>query len=210
MVDEEDTYPRKQPVQARSRAMVEALLEATARVLADEGPQALNTNRIAELAGASIGSLYQYFPTREALVAALVERELERDLAGLDQLLERSAQAPLEALFETIVHGMIETTRSRRELHRVLLPMVERVHRDRLVQRARDQLTERMVALAEARRGELAARLQEEGGRLEAAVFVAIRAFELTFNAVKTERPELLESPELADDLLRLVRAVLL
>jgi len=67
--------PRKTPRQARARATAEALVEAAARILETEGRAALTTNRIAERAGASVGSLYQYFSNREAIVAALAARE---------------------------------------------------------------------------------------------------------------------------------------
>lgn len=66
--------PRKIPVQARSRATVEAILEATARILEAEGLDAVTTNRVAERAGVSIGSLYQYYPSRDAILAEMVRR----------------------------------------------------------------------------------------------------------------------------------------
>lgn len=69
---------RKQPSQARSLATVETILEAAARVLAKQSLAGFNTNRVAEVAGVSVGSLYQYFPNKEALVAALIEREQQR------------------------------------------------------------------------------------------------------------------------------------
>jgi AcrR family transcriptional regulator len=72
------TYLRKQPRQQRSATTFEAIVEAAARILAEDGPRRLTTNRIAERAGVSVGSLYQYFPNRLAIVRALVERELER------------------------------------------------------------------------------------------------------------------------------------
>ena len=68
------TNPRKSASQERSRATVDALLEATARVLLKEGYDRASINRIAEVAGVSIGSLYQYFPSKEALVAAVIDR----------------------------------------------------------------------------------------------------------------------------------------
>ncbi|WOK17158.1 helix-turn-helix domain-containing protein [Rhodopseudomonas sp. BAL398] len=66
--------PRKIPRQARSRATVEVILDATALLLVDEGFEQTTTNRIAERAGVSIGSLYQYFPNREAVVGAVAQR----------------------------------------------------------------------------------------------------------------------------------------
>ena len=68
------TNPRKSASQKRSQATVQALLDATARVLTREGYDRASTNRIAATAGVSVGSLYQYFPNKEALVAALVAR----------------------------------------------------------------------------------------------------------------------------------------
>ena len=68
------TNPRKSASQERSRSTVDALLEATTRILIKEGYDRASTNRIAEVAGVSIGSLYQYFPSKEALVAAVVDR----------------------------------------------------------------------------------------------------------------------------------------
>jgi AcrR family transcriptional regulator len=68
------TNPRKQASQVRSRATVDALIEATARILVSEGFDRSSTNRIAEKAGVSIGSLYQYYPSKEGLVAAVIDR----------------------------------------------------------------------------------------------------------------------------------------
>src|SRR6185503_3042990 len=71
------TTPRKRPRQARSRETVSAILAATSRVLVKHGFDGLTTNAVAEAAGVSIGSLYQYFPNKEALVAGLIERHVE-------------------------------------------------------------------------------------------------------------------------------------
>jgi AcrR family transcriptional regulator len=68
------TNPRKLASQERSRLTVDALLEATARILMKDGYDRASTNRIADAAGVSIGSLYQYFPSKEPLVAAVIDR----------------------------------------------------------------------------------------------------------------------------------------
>jgi AcrR family transcriptional regulator len=67
--------PRKQPRQARAEATVEVILQAAARVLSESALAGFNTNRVAEVAGISVGSLYQYFPNKTALVVALIQRE---------------------------------------------------------------------------------------------------------------------------------------
>lgn len=66
--------PRKSPQQARSAATIEVILEAATRVLTEESLSGFNTNRIAQVAGVSVGSVYQYFPNKAALVTTLIER----------------------------------------------------------------------------------------------------------------------------------------
>ncbi len=70
--------PRKAPKQARSLATVEAIVEAAARILEERGHEAFSTNAVAERAGVSVGSLYQYFPRKDALIGALIFRETSR------------------------------------------------------------------------------------------------------------------------------------
>ncbi|MDI3336978.1 TetR/AcrR family transcriptional regulator [Defluviimonas aestuarii] len=91
--------PRKVPVQTRSRATVEAILEATARILEAEGLEAVTTNRVAERAGVSIGSLYQYFPSRDAILAELVRR---MRLSMSARLMKASAEAQDMPLAEAV------------------------------------------------------------------------------------------------------------
>jgi AcrR family transcriptional regulator len=75
--------PRKQPAQSRSTATVSAILEAAARILEERGLDGYTTNAIAERAGISIGSLYQYFPGKDAVTIALAEREAAILLAAV-------------------------------------------------------------------------------------------------------------------------------
>ncbi len=82
---------RKQPRQGRSAATVESILQAAARVLSRHSLDGFNTNRVAEVAGVSIGSLYQYFPNKAALVAALIDRDHAALAAALEALLASNA-----------------------------------------------------------------------------------------------------------------------
>jgi AcrR family transcriptional regulator len=83
--------PRKAPLQSRSLATVQVILEAAARVLSKESLAGFNTNRVAEVAGVSVGSLYQYFPNKEALITALIE-ETQSALAALVQELVQATE----------------------------------------------------------------------------------------------------------------------
>jgi AcrR family transcriptional regulator len=118
--------PRRRPSQARSRATVEALLEAAARVFETRGYAGATTNRIAERAGVSIGSLYEYFPNKDALLVALMERHIAEGEAILN---EAGAEAlrperPLRAGLEQLVGAMIALHVRERRLHRVLFEEV--------------------------------------------------------------------------------------
>lgn len=84
-----DNPLRKTPSQTRALRTVDTLFEAATRILASEGEAGFTTNRIAERAGFSIGTLYQYFPSKEAIVVALVRRHRDRVLRELDVMLER-------------------------------------------------------------------------------------------------------------------------
>ena len=95
--------PRKQPRQARSLATVEAILEAAARVLAERGYAATNTNLVAERAGVSVGSLYQYFPNKDSLITALHERHAAQMYAAIAAVLAAERPQGLQGHVQAMV-----------------------------------------------------------------------------------------------------------
>src|SRR6185436_18174466 len=97
------TTPRKRPRQARSRATVDSVLEATARVLVKHGFDGLTTNLVAETAGVSIGSLYQYFPNKVVLVGALIEKHVEEMTSLVLSELTRVAQLPMAEAVRSMI-----------------------------------------------------------------------------------------------------------
>jgi AcrR family transcriptional regulator len=111
--------PRKTPRQERSRATVEALLEATTDILIREGYTKLTTNRIAERAGVNIASLYQYFPGKEAIVAELRRRHGADQRAALRQVLAEHRVGELESTIRTLVSVGVAGHAHAPRLHRV-------------------------------------------------------------------------------------------
>ena len=111
---------RKTPQQARSQETVEAIVTAAARVLAKTGWADFTTNIVAEIAGVSIGSLYQYFPNKAALVFAIKERHF----ADLQAVIETACGAGTSvSLYERVaylVSGMIDAHMIDPDLHRIL------------------------------------------------------------------------------------------
>src|SRR5262245_6804879 len=111
--------PRKAPRQERSRATVEALLEATTDILVREGYAKLTTNRIAERAGVNIASLYQYFPGKDAIVAELRRRHGAEQRAELRRVLAERDATSLESTIRSLVSiGVAGHARAPR-LHRI-------------------------------------------------------------------------------------------
>jgi AcrR family transcriptional regulator len=93
---------RKQPKQARSEQLVSDILEAAAQVLARDGAHRFTTARVAEKAGVSVGSLYQYFPNKEAILFRLQFDEWQQTIALIDRILTDPSLPPFERLRKTV------------------------------------------------------------------------------------------------------------
>jgi AcrR family transcriptional regulator len=112
------TSPRRPPRQKRSAETIAVLLTATDRILSVHGYAGATTNRIAEAAGVSIGTLYHYFPTKEALIEALVHSMWESELSLIEEHTARLHDAPLATATRELVHAMVDAVCRRRELYR--------------------------------------------------------------------------------------------
>jgi len=114
--------PRKRPVQRRSRETVDAIVEAAARVLAERGYAHATTNRIAETAGVSIGSLYEYFPNKDAILVAVAERHLAQMLDGVERALAVADGVvdSLDGLVRRLIEALLEIHERSSDLDRVL------------------------------------------------------------------------------------------
>ncbi|MBP2605466.1 TetR/AcrR family transcriptional regulator [Acinetobacter calcoaceticus] len=112
--------PRKRPRQARSVATFEAILEAAARILESLGFAGFNTNAVAELAGVSIGSLYQYFPSKDALIVELIRRERAELSKCIVEAIQQSDATDLKEKLKLVIHAAVQHQLSRPQLARTL------------------------------------------------------------------------------------------
>ena len=193
------TTPRKRPRQARSKATVDTILEATARVLVKQGFDGLSTNAVASAAGVSIGSLYQYFPNKEALVAALIERHMEEMNTAILAELTRVAKLPLAEAARCVVELTIRAHAIDPDLHRVLTEQVPRVGKLARLREV-DEICHRMVAgLLAARRDEIAIRDPD------LAAFILVSTIESVVHRAALLYPQRLRDPRLVDETTLLV-----
>ncbi len=196
--------PRKSAKQQRSRFTIEAILEATARIVGQVGLERATTNRIAELAGVSIGSLYQYFPGKESLLAALIEREARADLDAMRAALATTRGRPLAEALAYAVRELVARHARSPELYRWMLTYVPGLGQHPKIRAiaaegrtlVRDMLGERRAELPASREPALAAMVL--GSAVEAAVHTAI-----------FERPEVLKDGTLARELTLMCQAYL-
>lgn len=141
MPNKPTTTPRKLPKQSRSRVTVEAILEATTHILVEEGYDKANTNRIAERARISIGSLYQYFPNKEALMTALMEQHAQEMAELVGTKLDRLFDSPLKIAIPEIITAVVAAHAINPRLHQVLSDEIPRSERSPQMQQADEKIT---------------------------------------------------------------------
>ena len=185
------TKPRKHASQERSRATVDALVEATARILVREGFDKASTNRIAEVAGVSVGSLYQYYPGKEALVVAVIDRHNRQIMQVVRRALAEVASQPIAKAVRRLVTVAIEAHRIDPKLHRVLAEQIPRTGALENVEAFNRETYALLRTYLEGHRGEI--RVTDLG----LATFVCVTSIEaLAHNAV-------LRSESLSEELMR-------
>ena len=202
MAQKLQTSPRKLASQERSRSTVDALLEATARVLVKEGYDRASTNRIAEVAGVSIGSLYQYFPSKEALVAAVIDRHTQQVSQVTRNALVKVAARPIEVAAREFVSVAIDAHRVNPKLHGVLSEQIPRVGRLENIEANVREGYALVRGYLEAHRDEI------DVADLDLAAFVLVTAVEALTHAAVLRRPDILADGKaryFVDDVTRLM-----
>jgi AcrR family transcriptional regulator len=196
------TKPRKRASQERSRATVDALIEATARILVRQGFDKASTNRIAKVAGVSVGSLYQYYPGKEALVVAVIERHNREIMQVVRGALAEVAAQPIEQAVRRLIAAAIDAHRVDPKLHRVLAEQLPRTGRLENVETFNREAHALFKAYLESHRDEL--RIVDVG----LAAFVCVTSIEALTHTAVLHRSEMLGDEAvgtLVDEATRLV-----
>lgn len=196
--------PRKAPLQRRSQDTVDAILEATAHILSHEGLEAATTNRIAFKAGVSIGSLYQYFPNKEALVRALNDRHTHEILEILKARVAEVWAAPMEKAVKALVHAMVDVHQVDPDLHRVLVQATPGVGALEETRRVEVEAEALLVAFLRFRQAEL------RPLDLKLSAFLLVHSVEALTHAAVIEYPALLADERFVEETTRMILGYLL
>lgn len=177
---------------------MDTLLDATAKLLAQAPLDALTTNRIAQVAGVSVGSLYQYFPDKHSLAGALIERKAARDLEELSAEVLAAAPQGLEDALRVVTAAVVRQHRRDAALMRALLGLVRPTGRFEVVRALARQGRDRMQLFFDAYAAEV------RPGHAQVMSFVLGRAVEEVAHAALTEAPEVLADPTFEEELFQL------
>lgn len=184
------TNPRRKPSQSRSRDTVSCILEAAAHILRQEGFEKATTNHIAERAGVSIGSLYQYFPNKQALLMALTHQHMSSMQAIIAENLSQVVTLPLEEAVQVMVDCMLEAHAKDPELHRVLTEHAPEFMPKEQIQ----QLEESYIRMVEIylRQREVELRIRN----IEMASFIVTHTLETLTHRATTQHSNHLNDPD--------------
>src|SRR5215469_9509190 len=141
--------PRKSPVQARSTASVDAILKATVQVLVGVGKERLTTTRVAARAGVSVGTLYQYFPNKSALLRAAMRLHVEEILLEVNKVCAAERGQPIEQMAEALALAFLAVKMRDPKRSRALYAVSSDVEGSKIVASAQARVNDAMIALFE-------------------------------------------------------------
>lgn len=190
--------PRKAPQQERSRDTVETILQAGARVFAKLGYGRATTNRIAAAAGISVGSLYQYFPGKDAVAAELLRRYRERLVSLVGKQMATVSAVTFETVVRALVEALVRAEGIDPELHRVLIEEVIRSDTRGAVGGFEERLESLVAGAIRAAPGVMTARDPD------VAAFILVRSVLGTVHAAVVDRPGV-DRGKLAEELTRMI-----
>ena len=139
--------PRKTPLQARSAVTVEAIAEATIQVLLTAGLDRLTTNRVAERAGVSVGTLYQYYPNKQALLYALLDDHMNKGSKAVEMACEEARGKPLPEMLSDVVQRFVDAKMARADISKALYRISTDVGGPALVKRTVDRSRKALAAV---------------------------------------------------------------
>src|SRR3954467_5474183 len=139
--------PRKVPAQSRSQVTVDAIFEATIQVLVADGLQRLTTTRVAERAGVSVGTLYQYYPNKQSLLFVVLKRHLGRISQSVESAARDSHPKPLKLMIRHVVSAFVAAKTANLDESRALYVVASELDSVELVVEAGNRINASLSAM---------------------------------------------------------------
>jgi AcrR family transcriptional regulator len=162
--------PRKSPVQARSAASVDAILEATIQVLLQVGKDRLTTTRVALRAGVSVGTLYQYFPNKSAVLQAALKRHLDEVASAVERVCQEQKGKPLSHMATALINAFLEAKMRKAKTSVAMYSVSSDVDGARIVQEMGVRFNKAIVAMLRTANEPLTTDPQLVAGMLQGAM----------------------------------------
>ena len=199
---------RKRPTQQRSKQLVNAILEASRQILREEGPEALTTNRIAEVSGANIASLYRWFPNKEAIIGELLEEQAEAEISELYDIHDKQIKGrdlSLLEMVDLVIDPLVDRQLRFLSIHACFYTDYQARFDvgKRRIQESEDTLMGEANQLLSQLLCKQNAELSKEDADLQA--FMLTRAVQGICFSAASDRPEWLKSPNFRKEIRRMV-----
>lgn len=194
---------RKSPKQSRSKITVEAILQATTHILLAGGAKALTTNHVAERAGVSIGSLYQYFPNKESLIAALIDQHVQQEIDCLSAVIDEWQGELNESLFRKLIQTIIQIHLDDIDLTKLLHQQVNSLECREALRKA-TRLFEQVIAALLAKKMDKSA----DDQLIKAKAFIITNTIDSLVQIALTEDTQMLSDAIFVDELVALVNQI--
>lgn len=196
---------RKIPKQSRSKVVVDSILEAATRILVDKGMRNLTTNHVAELAGVSIGSLYQYFANKESIVAELIEFHKEKEFSRVSKIMNHLEKFPTcqkgkqqrENNIRLVVKEFIDVHAENIELARILQIQTQHLSHFKTLKNTTSFLTDMLHSLLNK-----VDNIAREDNFTRA--FILANSLDALIQKALIDQPKLFTKPEFVDELVNL------
>ncbi len=163
--------PRKSPVQARSAASVDAILEATIQVLVSMGKERLTTTKVASRAGVSVGTLYQYFPNKSALLQAVLKRHLEQVAETVERVCREEKGNSFKQIAPAIINAFLDAKMKDPKASVAFYAVSSDVDGAKIVQRVRVRVNRAVVGVLASAREPLRKDPEIVASMLQSAMF---------------------------------------
>lgn len=200
MVRKAQIFPKKSPKRRSSRSLVSAILTTTARILETGDYAKVTTNRIAKLAGVSIGSVYEYFPSKEALIGAIVDQAIERNQKRFEARLNDCDGYSFDELIGVMVQAAADSYLRNRKIRAIMFEQAPQLQKTEHVLKLRKHMTAQLKQVVERYKGEVRPKNRE------VAAFVSVNAVLGVFQMMLLDYPDGIKETELVREVAILVR----